>query len=82
MMSMHGSIHDWTEWAQASIEWSERRREKARQYRRGQRVLGALAVIGLVLAIYYVTLPYPYEQWWIGLLAVGLMTPYLARRFS
>jgi hypothetical protein len=78
--------NEWKEWADASIEWSRTRRSRdaveRKRTRRWDRATLALAVLGIFLAIYFVTRSYPIEEWYVGLLAVALIVPYLTRRLS
>lgn len=77
---------EWIEWSQASLEWSRRRRSLAQEDREARykflRLSRYPAVLGLALAIFYTTLDYPLEHWYVGLLGVSLMVPYLTRRLS
>lgn len=73
---------DWYDWATADLEWSQRRRSRARAERRLDRLFLLPAVLGLTLIIAYVSKLNPGEYWYLGLLAVVLMVPYLTRRLS
>jgi uncharacterized membrane protein len=73
---------EWREWADASISWSSRRRLQDAHERRITAWFLAPAVLGLILLIYFCTLSFPVEQWYVGLLSVVLIVPYLTRRFS
>lgn len=74
------SYEDWLDWTQASSEYSRNRRSRERAARRRDRFALLGAVIGLLLCIWFVTRSYPAEYWYLGLLAVVLMVPYLYRR--
>lgn len=75
-------FEEWQEWAQASLEWSRRRRSLAAASRRMDRVLLLPAVLGLIMMVYYVSRPFPIEHWYVGLASVVLIVPYLTRRMS
>lgn len=73
---------DLQEFAEASAEWRANRRSRERRDRWIMRGLLAAAVLGCALCVYYVMLPYPAEYWYLGLLGVVLMVPYLTRRID
>lgn len=74
--------HEWREWAGASVDWSKARRSRAKRSRRLTRILLAPAVLGAALMAYYCTLSMPVEHWWVGMVGIILVVPYLTRRLS
>lgn len=76
------SIEEWRVWSEASIEWSERRREQNRHSRTLDRIYLAPAVLGAIIMIFWLQTSFPIETWYVGLLAVILIVPYLTRRIS
>jgi Flp pilus assembly protein TadB len=76
------SAQDLQEWAQADLKWSQRRRSRAKGERRLENALLLAAVLGLIAIFKYVTLSSPGQHWYIGLVGILLMVPYLTRRLS
>lgn len=74
------SYEDWLDWTQASSEYSRNRRSRDAVVRRWDRASALAAVLGLAGMVWFVTLSYPAEYWYLGLLAVALAVPYLYRR--
>lgn len=56
------------------VEDSEARRKTKRR----RLLLAPSTVVGFVLGIYWITQPYPVEQWYLGLASVVLVVPFLA----
>lgn len=60
-----------------STSVSRKRRERWSRLRLVQKLLRIPAVVGALTLVYYVTLPMPFEQWWIAIIGIALLVPYL-----
>lgn len=61
---------------------SRNRRRADRKARKRERRLGYAAVLGAILLVWWITLSSPVEVWYLGLLGIVAVVPYLTLRLE